>query len=123
MMKKPKNIDEYLEGFPKETQKILEQVRVTIKKAAPLAEELISYGMPAFKLNGGLVWFAAWSKHISIYPRVSVPGALKKELSNYGGTKASVHFPLNKPMPLSLITKVVKHRMKENQGRVKEKKK
>ncbi len=86
-MAKPINIDEYISCFPIETQKILEQVRVTIKKAAPQAEEVISYGMPAFKLNGMLVWFAAHSKHIGFYPRVSAIRAFKEELSIYRRSK------------------------------------
>jgi uncharacterized protein YdhG (YjbR/CyaY superfamily) len=71
-MKKPINFDAYITNYPKETQHILEQIRATIKKAAPQAEEVISYGMPALKLNGMLVWFAAYSKHIGFYPKVSV---------------------------------------------------
>jgi uncharacterized protein YdhG (YjbR/CyaY superfamily) len=111
---KPNNIDDYIAGFPKETQKILQQIRATIKKAAPGAEEVISYGMPAFKLNGLLVWFAAYSKHIGFYPRVTAINAFQKELSIYKGAKGSVQFPLDKPMPLKLITKIVKYRVKEN---------
>ena len=100
-MKKPLNIDEYISGFPKEAQKILEQLRATIKKVAPQAEEVISYAIPAFKLNGMLVWFAAYSKHIGFYPGASGIETFKKELSIYKGAKGSVQFPLDKPMPLS----------------------
>jgi len=113
-MTKPTDIDEYISGFPKKTQKILEQLRVTIKGAAPQADEIISYGMPAFKLNGMLVWFAAYSKHIGFYPRVSGIEAFKKELSIYKGAKGSVQFPLDKPLPLRLVTKIVKFRVIEN---------
>jgi len=109
-----KNIDAYIAGFPRGTQKLLEQLRATIKKAAPLAEEVISYGMPAFKLNGMLVWFAAHTKHIGFYPRISGIAAFKKELSIYKVAKGSVQFPLDKPLPLGLITKIVKFRVKEN---------
>ena len=122
-MTKPINIDEYISGFPEETQKILEQLRATIKKAAPQADEVISYGMPAFKLNGMLAWFAAHSTHIGFYPRVSAIEAFKKELSIYKGSKGTVQFPLDKPLPLGLITKIVKFRVNENLQRTKTKKK
>lgn len=115
---KPKTIDEYIAGFPKETQPILEEVRKTIRKAAPEAEETISYDMPTFTLGGTyLIYFAGWKKHIALYP---VSGKLLEELgeelSNYKGSKGSVHFPLNKPMPLDLITRIVNIRLRE--GRV-----
>ena len=113
-MKKPTNIDEYISGFPKETQKILEQLRATIKKTAPNAEEVISYATPAFKLNGMLVWFAAYSNHIGFYPRGSGVEAFKKELSIYKSAKGSVQFPLDKALPWALITKIVKFRVAEN---------
>jgi uncharacterized protein YdhG (YjbR/CyaY superfamily) len=113
-MKKPKDIDEYISSYPREIKKLLEQFRATIKKAAPKAEEAISYGIPAFKFNGMLVWFAAHSKHIGFYPRVSAIERFKKEFSVYKGAKGSIQFPLDKPLPLSLISKVVKFRMQEN---------
>ena len=122
-MKKPKDVDEYLSGFPKEVQKVLEQLRATIKKAAPLAEEVISYGMPAFTMYGTLVYFAAHAKHIGLYPRASATEAFKKELSNYKGAKGSVQFPLDKPLPFGLITKIVKFRVTENLQKAKTKKK
>jgi len=122
-MTKPKDIDEYIKNYPKEIQEVLEQLRTTIKKAAPKAEEVISYGMPAYKLNGMLVWFAAHSKHIGFYPRVSGIETFKKELSIYKGAKGSVQLPLNKPMPLGLITKIVKFRVTENLQQAKTKKK
>ena len=120
-MKKPNDIQEYITGFPKETQSFLDQLRTTIKKAAPQAEEAISYGMPAFKMNGMLVWFAAYSKHIGFYPRVSAIKAFKKELSIYKGAKGSVQFPLDKPLPLGLISKIVKFRVTENLQKAKKK--
>src|SRR5260221_11502423 len=104
-MKKPIDFNEYITCFPKETQQLLEQLRATILKVAPKAEEVISYGMPAFKLNGMLVWFAAYSKHIGFYPKASGIEAFKKELSVYKNAKGSVQFPLGKPLPLTLITK------------------
>jgi uncharacterized protein YdhG (YjbR/CyaY superfamily) len=114
IMTKPKDIDEYINGFPKEIQELLEQVRMTIKKAAPQAAEVISYGMPAFKMNGILVWFAAHSKHIGFYPRASGIDACKTELSIYKVAKGSVQFPLDKPLPLGLIIKIVEFRVNEN---------
>ena len=117
VMTKPGNIDEYIKGFPKEIQQLLEQVRQTIKKAAPLANEAISYGMPAFKLNGLLLWFAAYSKHIGFYPKASGIEKFKEELSIYKGAKGSVQFPLDKSLPLNLITKIVKFRVTENMSK------
>ena len=113
-MIKAKNFDEYISNFPVETQEKLKQLRMTIKKAAPDADEVISYGMPGFKLSGMLVWFAGYSGHIGFYPRPSGIEAFKKELSAYKGAKGSVQFPMNKPLPLGLITKIVKFRVKEN---------
>ncbi|MCZ4242849.1 iron chaperone [Pedobacter punctiformis] len=111
---KPKNFEEYIFSFPIETQKILEQVRTAIKKAAPAAEEVISYGMPAFKLNGMLVYFAGYKKHIGFYPMPAALIAFKEELSGYKSSKGAVQFPIGKPMPLALITKIVKFRVSEN---------
>lgn len=120
-MTKPKNINEYIESYPEEIQLLLEQLRAAIKKAAPQAEETISYSMPAFKLNGVLVWFAAHSKHIGFYPKASGIAAFKKELSVYKGAKGSVQFPLDKKLPIALIKKIVKFRVKENLEKVKKK--
>ena len=122
-MSKPKNIDEYISGFPEDIQKILQQFRAAVKKAAPNADEVISYGMPAFKLNGLLVWFAAHSKHIGFYPRTTAIEAFKTKLTAYKWAKGSVQFPLNKPLPLTLINKIVRFRVKENLLKAKAKKK
>ncbi len=122
MSPKPKNITEYITTFPLQTRKLLRQMRSTIKKAAPKAEEVISYRIPAFKFHGLLVWFAAHSQHIGFYPRISAMQAFKKELSKYKGAKGSVQFPLNKPLPLTLINKIVKFRVKENLSRIEKKK-
>ena len=108
------SIDEYIATFPKDIQKILEELRATIKAAAPDAEEKISYQMPTFFLNGNLVHFAAFKKHIGFYPTPSGIEAFQKELSAYEGAKGSVQFPLDKPMPLKLITRIVKFRVAEN---------
>jgi uncharacterized protein YdhG (YjbR/CyaY superfamily) len=122
-MKKPKDIDEHIAGFPEGIQQRLEQMRATIKKAAPSAEQTISYGIPAFKMNGMLVWFAGYSKHIGFYPRGSGIEAFKKELSIYKNARGSVQFPHGKPLPLKLITKIVKFRVAQNLQRAKKKKK
>jgi len=110
----PTNIDEYIAGFPKDIQKMLEEVRATIKKAAPKAEEAIKYAIPTFTLNGNLVHFAAFKNHIGLYPTPSGIEAFKKDLAKYEGTKGSIHFPLDQPLPLPLITKIVKYRVKKN---------
>jgi len=122
--KKARDIDEYISWFPKETQKVLEQVRTTIKKAAPEAGEAISYAIPTFTMNKTyLVYFAAWKNHISIYPAPTGNEAFKKDFSSYKISKGTVQFPLDKPMPLGLITKIVKFRIKENLQTAKAKKK
>lgn len=109
-----KNIDTFISTYPKETQKILEQMRKTIKKAAPGAEETICYGIPTFTFFGNLVHFSAFKTHIGFYPTPSGIEAFKKELSSYKSAKGSVQFPLDKPLPLDLITRMVKFRAKEN---------
>jgi uncharacterized protein YdhG (YjbR/CyaY superfamily) len=119
----PKDIDEYISGFPKNTREILEELRATIRKAAPEAEELISYQMPAFKYHGMLVYFAVYKNHIGFYPTPSGIEAFKKELSIYKGAKGSVQFPIDRPLPLNLISKIVKFRVKENLERANAKKK
>ncbi len=113
-MSKPNDIEEYIAGFPASTQTILKQIRSTIKKAAPKAEEVISYGMPAYKLNGMLVFFAGYKNHIGFYATPNGHKAFKKELSVYKQGKGSVQFPIDEPMPLSLIIRIVKYRVKEN---------
>jgi len=110
----PTTIDEYIAQFPENVQHILVKLRAVIKESAPEAEEKISYQMPAFYLNGGLVWFGVYKHHIGFYPRTSGMEAFTEELSAYKGTKGSVHFPLDKPMPYELISKLVKVRVAEN---------
>lgn len=121
--RKPNDISEYIASFPFEIQELLEQVRATIKEAAPGANEVISYAMPAFKLNGILVWFAAYSRHIGFYPGASGIAAFQKELSIYKGAKGSVQFSLDQPLPLELITQIVMFRVAENLLKAKTKKK
>jgi uncharacterized protein YdhG (YjbR/CyaY superfamily) len=117
------DVDAYIATFPQATQQKLEQLRAAIKKAAPKAEEVISYGMPAYKLNGMLVYFAGYKSHIGFYPTPSGIEAFKKELSVYKGAKGSVQFPLDKTLPLPLVTKIVKFRVAINAENVKAKKK
>ena len=114
MQSAPKNIDEYIACFPKDVQAILEKIRATIRKAAPDAEEKISYQMPTFALKGNLVHFAAWKEHIGFYPAPTGIEAFKTELSAYEGAKGSVQFPLDRPIPYDLIGRIVESRVKEN---------
>jgi uncharacterized protein YdhG (YjbR/CyaY superfamily) len=108
------SIDEYIATCPTEIQKILQEIRAVIKSAAPDAEEKISYQMPTFFLKGNLVYFAAFKNHIGFYPAPTGIDAFAQELSQYKGAKGSVQFPINQPMPLDLITKIVKYRVAEN---------
>jgi len=122
----PKDVDEYIASFPKDIQEILEKLRTTIRKAAPDAAEIISYQIPTFTLKGNLVHFAAYKKHIGFYPTPRGIEVFKKELSAYEGAKGSVRFPLAKPIPFDLISKIVRFRVKENlerdEAKVKKKK-
>jgi len=110
----PRNIDEYIAGFPRDVQEILEQMRLTIREAAPDAEETISYRMPTFTLKGNLVHFAAHKKHIGLYPTPSGIEKFEDELSAYRSSKGAVQFPLDRPIPFDLISEIVKFRVKEN---------
>ena len=117
------SIDEYIATFPVEVQVLLEEMRATIKAAAPEAEEKISYQMPTFFLKGNLVHFAAYKKHIGFYPSSSGIQAFKRELSSFKGAKGSVQFPLDRPLPLELVGRIVKYRVAENLKRAEEKSK
>ena len=110
----PRTIDEYIGRFPPCVQKSLRKIRNTIRKAAPGAQEIISYQIPAFRLKGQLVFFAAWKEHVGFYPLRSGIEKFKTELSVYEGAKGSVKFPLDKPIPFALIRRIVKFRVKEN---------
>lgn len=114
-----KTIDEYIATFPKNVQIILEELRQAIRESAPAAEETISYQMPAFKLNGILVWFAAFKNHVGFYPKTSAIEAFKEELSGYETSKGTIRFPINKPIPFNLVKKIVRYRVKENLGKKK----
>lgn len=110
----PVDIDGYIAAYPVNIQNILNELRLTIKKAAPDAVEKISYSMPAFAQKGILVYFAAHSNHIGFYPTSSGVEAFKKELSDYNHSKGTIQFPHDKPLPKGLITKIVKFRVEEN---------
>ncbi len=109
-----KTVEEYVNYFPA-IKSTLQQLRRTIKAAAPKAEEVISYGIAGYKYHGMLIYFAAWEKHIGMYPAPWGAEALKKEMAAYEGSKGTIKFPLDKPLPLSLITKIVKYKVKENE--------
>ncbi len=121
--KKFTTVEEYISTFPAETKKLLKEMRKAIKQAAPDAEELISYNMPAFKQEGALVYYAGYKHHIGFYPTSSGIAVFKKEFSNYKNSKGAVQFPIDEPLPLDLVTKIVKYRVKENVLKAKMKKK
>ena len=108
------DVNEYISGFPPSTQKLLKQLRSTIKKAAPAAEEGISYQMPAYKLSGVLVYFAGYKSHIGFYPGASGVASFKKELVKYKTAKGSIQFPLDEPLPLDLVNRIVAFRVSQN---------
>jgi uncharacterized protein YdhG (YjbR/CyaY superfamily) len=115
-------IDEYIAGFPQDIRALLEKIRTTIRKAAPVAEEAIKYQIPTFVQNGNLVHFAAYKHHIGFYPTSKAITKFKKELSPYAGAKGTVRFPLDKPIPFGLISRIVKSRVQDNFKKAKEKK-
>ena len=115
-------VDKYIAGFPKATQILLEKMRATIKKAAPKAAETIGYGIPTFKLNGNLVHYAGYEHHIGFYPGAAGIASFKKEISVYKNAKGSVQFPIDKPLPLSLVTAITKFRVIQNEAKAKNKK-
>lgn len=113
-------VTEYISSLPAKSKVVVKELRKIIKEAAPEAEEVISYNIPSFKYEGGLVYYAAWKDHISIYPRTAaLEKALKKELAPYAASKGTLKFPLSEPMPFDLITKIVKIRVQENMHKVK----
>lgn len=122
--KKFKTVEDYLSSLPQNARDLLLIVRDLIQKTAPVAKEVISYNIPAFKLNGlNLIYFAAWKEHISIYPIPRGDAAFQKSISTYQGGKGTIQFPISKRLPLALIKKVVKFSIKENLERVKNQKK
>src|SRR5208282_5243539 len=113
-MTKPKDIDAYILRFPTDVREILQTVRETIRTAAPEAKEVISYQMPAFRQHGILVYFAAWKKHIGLYPPISGDVAIEKAVAKYAGPKGNLQFPLDEPIPFNLIERIVKLRVKQD---------
>ena len=112
--KLPTNINEYIQKFSPNVQEILSNIRTSIRSAAPDAEEVISYQMPAFRQHGILVYFAAWKEHIGLYPPISGDAEIEKAVALYAGPKGNLQFPLDKPIPLNLIRRIVKLRVKQN---------
>jgi uncharacterized protein YdhG (YjbR/CyaY superfamily) len=113
-MKAPTNVDDYIGRFPPKVQTLLRRMRATIKKAAPQASEKISYKVPAFSMDGNiLVWFGAFTSHIGFYPGANAITAFKKELSSYKRAKGSVQFPFSEPVPLDLVTRIVRFRIEQ----------
>ncbi len=110
----PTDIDGYIGQFSPEVQTILQDIRATIRAEAPDAEEIISYRMPAFRLHGILFYFAAFQKHIGLYPPVSGDKAIEKAIAPYAGEKGNLRFPLDQPIPLGLIRRIVRLRVKQN---------
>jgi uncharacterized protein YdhG (YjbR/CyaY superfamily) len=121
--KRAKDIDGYISQFPEDVQAILEKVRTTISNAAPEAKETITYLMPAFKLRGVLVYFAAWEKHIGLYPPISGDKALEKAVARYAGPKDNLQFPLDQPIPYNLIERIVKLRVRQDSAKAKARRK
>jgi uncharacterized protein YdhG (YjbR/CyaY superfamily) len=117
----PESIDEYIAGFPREVRAILQKIRGTIRKAAPGAKEAIKYQIPTFTLHGNLIHFAAYQNHIGLYPAPRGIEQFKTELARYEGGKGTVRFPLDKPIPYGLITRIVKWRVREDRKRAKAK--
>jgi uncharacterized protein YdhG (YjbR/CyaY superfamily) len=122
MAKQFKTMDEYINTFPDDVQRILNELRQAIKETAPEAQETINYQIPTFTLNGNLVHFAAFKDHIGFYPTPSGMEVFKKELASYKGAKGSVQFPIDQPLPLPLIRRIVEYRVKENSERKQKKK-
>ena len=114
--KPPKNIDEYIAAHPPKVQAILRKLRATVRKAAPEAEERISYRMPAFFQEGVIIYFAAFQRHIGVYPPVR-DEKLKGLIVQYAGPKGNLQFPLDRPIPYALIGRIAKSRLRENQQR------
>ena len=114
MNKRFKNVEEYIATTPQPLRAKLRQLRVTVRKAAPKAEEFISYNMPAYKQEGMLLWFAAFKNHIGFYPKTEAMVAFKKELAAFKHAKGSVQFPNDQPLPLDLVRKIVRYRVKQN---------
>lgn len=117
-MAKAASVDAYISSFPSSTQTLLKQIRKTIRTTAPDAEEIISYGIAGYRQNGILIYFAGFANHVGVYPAPRTDPAFKKELEQYKGGKGTVQFPLDKPMPLDLIKRMVKYRLQQNEEKL-----
>lgn len=120
-LEQAKNIDEYIAGYPADVQQLLQTIRATIHNAAPDAEEAIAYGIPTFKLNGNLVHFGGYKNHIGFYPAPMGIEAFKEETAQYEAGKGTLQFPVDQPLPLVLIEKIVKFRVEKNLAKGKKK--
>ncbi|MGH7136444.1 MAG: iron chaperone [Pirellulales bacterium] len=122
-MAKPSDIDSYISQFSADVQAILQEVREAIRRAAPDAQEVISYQMPAFKQHGILIYFAAWKQHIGLYPPITGDKSIEKSIARYAGPKGNLQFPLDEAMPLKLIERIVKLRVKQDTAKAAAKRK
>ena len=122
-MQSPADVDTYIQSFPQQTQTLLNQLRATIKQAAPNAAELISYGMPTYKHHGALIHFAGYEKHIGLYPAPAAITLFAQELSRYKTSKGAIQLPLNEPLPLDLVTRIVMFRIADDEEKYQIKKK
>ena len=120
---KPKDVDSYIASFPRDHKALLKKVQRTIRAAAPEASEVISYNIPAYRQNGMLVYFAGFKHHIGLYPPVRGNAALEKAVAKYAGPKGNLQFPYDEPLPLALITRIVRHNVKQDLARAAGKKK
>ena len=120
---KPKDVDSYIAAFPKDHEALLKKVQRSIRAAAPNATEVISYNIPAYRQNGMLVYFAGFKHHIGLYPPVRGNAALEKAAAKYAGPKGNLQFPYDEPLPLALITRIVRHNVKQDLARAAGKKK
>jgi len=114
---KPKDVDSYIAAFPKDHEALLKKVQRSIRAAAPKATEVISYNIPAYRQNGMLVYFAGFKHHIGLYPPVRGNAALEKAAAKYAGPKGNLQFPYDEPLPLALITRIVRHKVKQNKAK------
>jgi uncharacterized protein YdhG (YjbR/CyaY superfamily) len=121
-MKKFRTVDEYVSALRGDARERIESLRKVIRQAAPQAEEVISYNMPAFESSGMLVWYAAFKDHVGFYPRASAIAAFKRELASYKASKGAVQFPIGKGIPSDLVRKIVKFRLQENEQKSRRKK-
>ena len=117
---KSREVDAYIAGFPKPAQALLRKVRATIRAAAPEAEEIISYRIPAYRQHGIVVFFAGFKAHIGLFPPVRGSAALEKAVAKYAGPKGNLRFPYDEPLPLALISRIVRHQLKQDARRARE---